>query len=139
MIETSRPTRAEASDVANAVLDGTDALMLSGETSVGKFPIVAVETMARIIVKMEENALDSIPALGGLPRTKGGAITRAAAEVGRAARGPVPGRVHPERRLRPPAVPAALADPAARVHARSRRSAASWPWCGASRRSSRRT
>jgi pyruvate kinase len=82
MIETSRPTRAEASDVANAVLDGTDALMLSGETSVGKFPIVTVETMARIIVKMEENALDSIPALGGLPRTKGGAITRAAAEVG---------------------------------------------------------
>jgi pyruvate kinase len=82
MIETSRPTRAEASDVANAVLDGTDALMLSGETSVGKFPIVAVQTMARIITKMEENALDSIPPLGGLPRTKGGAITRAAADVG---------------------------------------------------------
>jgi pyruvate kinase len=81
MIESSRPTRAEASDVANAVLDGTDALMLSGETSVGKFPIVAVETMARIIVKMEDNALDSIPPLGGKPRTKGGAITRAAAEV----------------------------------------------------------
>jgi pyruvate kinase len=82
MIETSRPTRAEASDVANAVTDGTDALMLSGETSVGKFPIVAVETMARIIVKMEENALDTIPPLGGLPRTKGGAITKAAADVG---------------------------------------------------------
>lgn len=82
MIETSRPTRAEASDVANAVLDGTDALMLSGETSVGKHPIVTVETMARIIAKMEDNALADIPGLVGLPRTKGGAITRAATEVG---------------------------------------------------------
>ena len=82
MIESSRPTRAEVSDVANAVLGGADALMLSGETSVGAFPIVAVQTMARIIVKMEDNALSSIPALGGRPRTKGGAITRAAAEVG---------------------------------------------------------
>jgi pyruvate kinase len=82
MIESSRPTRAEASDVANAVLDGADALMLSGETSVGKFPVVAVQTMARIITKMEDNALASIPRLEGLPRTKGGAITRAAAEVG---------------------------------------------------------
>jgi pyruvate kinase len=82
MIESSRPTRAEASDVANAVLDGTDALMLSGETSVGKHPIVAVLTMARIVEKLEADALSWLPPLEGRPRTKGGAITRAAAEVG---------------------------------------------------------
>jgi pyruvate kinase len=82
MIESSRPTRAEVSDVANAVLDGADALMLSGETSVGTHPIVAVETMARIIAKIEDNALSAVPPLEGRPRTKGGAITRAAAEVG---------------------------------------------------------
>jgi pyruvate kinase len=53
MIENSRPTRAEASDVANAIYDGTDALMLSAETSVGKFPIAAVECMARIAEEAE--------------------------------------------------------------------------------------
>jgi pyruvate kinase len=82
MISSSRPTRAEATDCANAVLDGADALMLSGETSVGEFAIEAVATMARIIERTEEVMLDRIPALQHDPKTKGGAITKAATEVG---------------------------------------------------------
>ena len=85
MVSNPAPTRAEASDVANAVLDGTDAVMLSGETSVGEFPVHTVETMARIITATEEHAMD-----GGLgqvkeidwdPHTRGGVIAKAAEEV----------------------------------------------------------
>lgn len=81
MVNSPVPTRAEASDCANAILDGSDATMTSNETAVGKYPDVTVATMARISGYATDHGFDRIPELKNLDMSSTGAVSSAAVDL----------------------------------------------------------